>query len=205
MCRVLKFSIVTSLEKNEIVCLSGTHNHCIVVTKEGLVFTRGSNDCGQLGLGQINGISWFSTFTQVLSLRKRGIRAAYAGTGRSFFETCEGSILSCGRNYYGELLLSSGPSEDINKPSETIVNRDATFCIAKISICAFFSFIIKNISNKSYIIIIYYFKKYFKLEYKKGIVWDTFNTFLYIKLNKKFNYFFISHIILFRDGNSRLS
>ena len=135
---VLKFSIVTSLEKNEIVCLSGTHNHCIVVTKEGLVFARGSNDCGQLGLGQINGINLFSTFTQVLSLRKRCIRAAYAGTGRSFFETCEGSILSCGRNYYGELLLSSGPSEDINKPSETIVNRDATFCIAGNGISAIF-------------------------------------------------------------------
>ena len=123
----VQFSLVSELADEEIVCLSGTVDHFLAVSKEGRVFGRGSNDYGQLGLGE--GTGQISTFTLISSLERFVIRAAYAGFCHSLFETVEGKILSCGHNGFGELLLSSGPGENIYFPKETTITSGATFCI----------------------------------------------------------------------------
>ena len=125
---VLNFSIVSELSGQEIVCVSGTCDHFLAVSKEGRVFGRGSNEHGKLGLGK--GTESVSSFTEISLLRKYEIRAAYAGGDHSLFETREGKILS--RSYYdcAQLLLRIGPSDDVYAPTETTITSGAAFCIA---------------------------------------------------------------------------
>lgn len=54
---------------------------------------------------------------------------AYASSYHSLFKTASGKIFSCGYNIYSQLLLSSGPSNDILDITETIV-ENASLCIA---------------------------------------------------------------------------
>ena len=126
---VLRFSLVSELSGCKIVWVSGTRGHCLAVSKEGRVFGLGSNEDGRLGLGEET--ESVSSFTEISSLLGYEIRAAYAGFSHSLFETREGKILSCGSNFYGQLLLSSGPSkEKVYSPRETTITGGATFCIA---------------------------------------------------------------------------
>ena len=125
----LKFSEVFDLFGQEIVSVSGTREHFLAVSKEGRVFCRGSNDCGQLGLGK--GIKSVSSFTEISSLGGYKIRSASAGFWHSLFVTREGKVLSCGYNGYGELLLSSVPrDETVYTPTATTITSDTSFCIA---------------------------------------------------------------------------
>ena len=126
---VLKFSEVSELSGQKVVWLSGSHSHCLAVSSEGRVFGRGSNDYGELGFEQ--GRSEVPSFTEVSSLSGHKIRAAYAGCYHSLFENNEGKVLACGRNYYGQLLLKSGPSNEcFYSPAETTIKGGATFCVA---------------------------------------------------------------------------
>ena len=102
---VLNFSEVSELSDKQIVWLSGTENHCFAVTSEGRVFGRGSNGDGRLGFGE--GTSSVPSFTEISSLSSYKIRAAYAGSCHSLFETREGKILACGWTYYCQLLNCS--------------------------------------------------------------------------------------------------
>ena len=126
---VLKFSEVSELSGQKVVWLSGSCDHCLAVSSEGRVFGRGSNSHGQLGFEQ--GRSEVPSFTVISSLSGHEVRAAYAGFYHSLFETREGKVLACGWSYYGELLLSSGPSDEyVYSPAETTITGGATFCVA---------------------------------------------------------------------------
>ena len=125
----LKFSAVSELSDKRIVWLSGSYTHCLAVSSEGRVFGRGSNGNGELGVGK--GRSDVPSFTEISSLSGHKIRAAYAGCYHSLFETCEGRVLACGCNSYGQLLLRGDPSnENVYSPAETTITGDATFCVA---------------------------------------------------------------------------
>ena len=124
---VLNFSPVSELSGHEIICVSGTRNYFLAVSKEGRVFGCGSNEFGKLGLG--NETKLVSFFTEISSFGGLEIRAAYAGFSHSLFETRDGKILSCGYNINGQ-LLRSGPGECVYSPSETTINEGAAFCIA---------------------------------------------------------------------------
>ena len=50
--RIIKFSIVSDLSGQEIVCVSGTNKHFLTVSKGSGVFKCGSNEFSQLGLGE---------------------------------------------------------------------------------------------------------------------------------------------------------
>ena len=126
---VLNFSIVSELADHEIICVSGTYEHCLAVSKEGRVFACGSNEYGEIGLGER--IKSVSSFTEISSLRRYKIKAAYAGYCFSLFQTKNGKILACGRNYCGELLFSKEPNkiDSIYLPIETTIKEGACFCI----------------------------------------------------------------------------
>lgn len=125
---VLKFQAVRELAACEVRSVSGTKDHSFVVTKEGSVFGRGSNEYGQLGLGKE--VKSVSSFTEISSLDGYRIREAYAGYHHSLFVTIEGKILSCGPNNFGQLLLRNGTKKNVYLPSETFITEGATFCIA---------------------------------------------------------------------------
>ena len=106
---VLRFLPVSELSGYENVYLSGTLEHYMTFIKEGRVFGRGSNEYGKLGLNKKT--------KSISSLLGYEIKAA-------------GKILSFGSNCYGQLLLSSGPSEEkVYSPRETTITGGATFCI----------------------------------------------------------------------------
>ena len=133
----IKFKVDVNLFGKEIVCLSGTSNHCIAVTKEGRVFACSSNEYGQLGLYTKG--KFVKEFTEISSLKGYEIQEAYAGHYHSLFMTRDGKIFSCGNNKYGELLLNNGPTKkDIFSPRVTMVTEGATFCIAGNCISAVF-------------------------------------------------------------------
>lgn len=133
----LEFSEVTELNGIVITDISGTWFHCLALSKNGRVFGYGENYCGQLGLGKE--IGEVNKFREIDELKNHKISAVYAGGTHSLFRTSEGKVLACGCNFYGQLLLESGPSQDkIYYPIETIIDRDATFCIAGDSISIVF-------------------------------------------------------------------
>lgn len=123
------FSQISELNNKKIVDISGSFEHCFAVSEDGTVFCCGSNDFGQLGIGRKP--ANLKHFTEVSSLSKYQITAAYAGYSHSLFQTSSGMILACGGNICGELLLDSPPSEEkIYTPVETSIKSDAIFCIA---------------------------------------------------------------------------
>ena len=124
---LLNFSKSDSLSSEEIKNISGTSNYCLAVSKTGRVFGLGSNKCGQLGLSKET--LKFSSFTELSSLSKYEITAAFAGFYHSFFVTCEGKILSCGQNGRSQLLLNNSNSKEVYSPTETAITDNSPFFI----------------------------------------------------------------------------
>lgn len=125
--RSYNFSEVNELAGYEIVSLSGSHLHILAVTKEGRVFGRGSNFFCQLGFSKQK--EYYSFFTEISSLGEYKIKAAYAGHLHTLLMTSEGKILGIGCNGCGQ-FLSNKKGEMVYIPSETIIEKGATFCIA---------------------------------------------------------------------------
>lgn len=116
--------------------ISGYSEQCFSVCKDGCVFGIGSNLFGQLGKGK--GEIRYYKFTLISSLRDYKIVSAFTGGAHSLFVTNEGKVLGCGTNRYGQLFLSSGPSEkDIYTPQETTIT-DASFIVCGAGFTVFF-------------------------------------------------------------------
>lgn len=93
------------------------------------VFALGSNENGELGIGKSDSSS--QKFKPITSLQKYKIVSASAGFSHSLFLTSEGTVLACGKNDFGQLLLRSGRSDNCQfLPVETTVVSGASYCIA---------------------------------------------------------------------------
>lgn len=125
----ITFSEVVDLAGIKIVEISGSHHHCFAVSKDGVVYGRGSNKQGRLGLDtQIENVDKFTILT---TLKKYKICAAYAGYSHSLFLTFNGMVFACGDNYNGNLLIREKPSEDDSYlPTATVITSGASYCIA---------------------------------------------------------------------------
>ena len=133
----LSFAPVEELDNKEVIQISGTSDHCFAVCKNGQVFGYGSNSQGRLGIG--TDAFNVSEFIQILPLNEYKITFASAGWNHSLFITSEGKVLACGSNYCGQLFLNKNLQNDIfYLPVETMINEDATFCIAGNSLSAVF-------------------------------------------------------------------
>lgn len=122
------FSIVPELRQVEVICISGTCRHCLAVTSDGKVYSRGSNGYGEIGLGE--NYEEVETFTLIEALKAQKIVAAYAGYSHSLFRTDKGKILACGYNGFGQMLLNEPSYQNNYLPIETTIKSGATFCIA---------------------------------------------------------------------------
>lgn len=125
----LTFSDVKELDGIEISCISGTNEHVVAVSKDYRVFIRGSCGSGRLGLGTFVQ-KFVQKFTEIQELRKCNIVGAYAGAMHSLFRSSNGKIFACGYNGYGELFSDIDNVKSAYSPIETIISKDATFCIA---------------------------------------------------------------------------
>lgn len=125
----ISFQIVSELRGVKITSISGSYDHCFCVSAAGRVYGCGSNTYGQLGVNC--GRQHVSGFIQIMSFGKKKIREAFAGCSHSLFITSEGSVLACGSNEGGELLMYGEPSDQcVYIPKLTTVVRGAKFCIA---------------------------------------------------------------------------
>lgn len=132
----LIFEQIETFKNTKIINVSGTFEHCFVITEDGKVFGIGSNENGKLGIGKET--EKVNEFTEIKSLSKYKIKAAYAGWSHSLFQTENGKILACGSNTAGELLGPNTSRESIFIPVETTINEGANFCIAGKGLsCAF--------------------------------------------------------------------
>ena len=82
-----------------IIEVSGIHEHCLALSKEGKVFGYGKNFNGIMGFD--SDIEIISKFKEIPSLCKYKIKAAYAGVDHSLFLTDEDKVLHCGENDCG--------------------------------------------------------------------------------------------------------
>lgn len=123
------FKEIPELRSQNVVDISGTYKHFLVVTDDGKVFGQGDNLYGKLGFDKEN--EKIEKFTEIESLRAYKIVHAYAGDDHSLFQTESGKIIACGKNNFGQLLLENGPSDEcVYSPVETSIEKGATFCIA---------------------------------------------------------------------------
>ena len=97
----LSFSECIEFEGKMISEISGTYKHCLAVSQEGKAYSYGNNEFGQLGI-EINNTS---NFMEITSLSKYKIVSVSAGFNHSLFLTNEGTVIGCGSNEYGQLLL----------------------------------------------------------------------------------------------------
>lgn len=131
-------SEVEELKDERIVSLSGTWNHALAVTEDFRVFGQGSNEFGQLCNDPKE--KSFTEFVKISALNDQNIVSAYAGSYHSLFINSDGGVLSCGKNSNGELLLDDTDTDAICEPTETLIQKGATFCIAGCQIsCVFCS------------------------------------------------------------------
>lgn len=133
----LNFSEVKELNGIVAVNISGTFNHCLVVSNDGRVFGRGSNKCGKLGIGKE--IEEVNEFVQIEALKSVKICQAFAGKFHSLFLTDDGKVLACGSNDFGHLFCNDGITEySVFSPIETEIKENAKFCVAGDSLSAVF-------------------------------------------------------------------
>ncbi|KAK8857608.1 hypothetical protein M9Y10_016013 [Tritrichomonas musculus] len=124
------------LNETKIVNLSGTFQHSLVVTEDGRVLGLGTNKFGELGAGQA--VDGLDNFVEISALKSVKIKAAFAGSNHSLYQTCEGKILASGGSWCGE-LIGRGSSENCAfTPIETGIEKDAVFAIAGASLSVIF-------------------------------------------------------------------
>ena len=108
---VLTCKLVKKLEKHKIVQISAYEYSYLFLTEEGRVFAYGSNSYGNLCSKPYN------------------IKGIYIGWSYSLFQTSNGQIIACGSNK-GKLCLVDDEVKEYHHPVETIVKKDAVFCVA---------------------------------------------------------------------------
>ena len=125
----LNFAIIRELAKVEFVCVSGTSKHFLAVDVDGNVYSKGENECGQLGMKTKK--QFIEKFVMIDKFTDRKIVQVFAGADHSLFLDEIGRVYACGSNEKGQLMINEEPSENHYKqPVETVVKKGATFCIA---------------------------------------------------------------------------
>lgn len=115
-----------SFEGLKITNISGIdNNRCWVLSEEGRIFLYGFNE-------HYRQFCFFEFEKNILFYNYK-IIAVYDGCDYSMFQTDEGKIISCGSNNCGKLLINNQQTKvDIEKassPMETVITKDAKFCI----------------------------------------------------------------------------
>lgn len=96
-CQLAKISLPTDSKALQIVC---AESYILILTESGQVFARGSNRCGQLGLGHMMEVQ---DFTKIPFQSNIKIIRIFSGSERTYLVTNDKRLLVCGRNDYEQL------------------------------------------------------------------------------------------------------
>lgn len=101
---IQKPSLIKKLATMNIVQMSCGGNHCLAMTKNGEIYSWGSNAFGQLGIGTKG--NCISVPTRITALEWTPIRQLAAGGSHSAILTCTNVIYLWGKNEFGQLGLN---------------------------------------------------------------------------------------------------
>ena len=142
-----KFTQVTSNINNDVKQVVCGINFVYILKNDGTVWSCGCNNFGQLGLGTSGSSAVKTTFTQVTTsinndvkqISCGGLDVSY-GYDQVFILKNDGTVWSCGSNYYGQLGLGDTTDRSVFTQVTTNINND----VKQISCGGGQSFIFKN-------------------------------------------------------------
>ena len=120
---------------NNIKSIYCGYYHTFILENDGTLWGCGSNQFGQLGLGDTN---YRTAFTQVTT-NVDNIKSVYCGYERTFILKNDGTLWGCGNNIYGQLGLGDTTNRTIF--TQVITNAND---IKEIYCGASHTFILKN-------------------------------------------------------------
>ena len=108
------------IKRDMITALSCGDEHTAVVTSSGRIFTFGSNESGQLGLGHNNNVIKPSC---VKSIKPDRVRAVACGKGHTILATESAKLFGFGSNTEGQLGIGLKDVENCEHPLEIIIHQ----------------------------------------------------------------------------------
>ena len=141
------FTQVTTNINNDVKQVVCGINFVYILKNDGTVWSCGCNNFGQLGLGTSGSSAVKTTFTQVTTsinndvkqISCGGLDVSY-GYDQVFILKNDGTVWSCGSNYYGQLGLGDTTDRSVFTQVTTSINND----VKQISCGGGQSFIFKN-------------------------------------------------------------
>ena len=139
-----KFTQVTSNINNDVKQVVCGINFVYILKNDGTVWSCGCNNFGQLGLGNTTTKNKFTQVTtsinnDVKQISCGGLDVSY-GYDQVFILKNDGTVWSCGSNYYGQLGLGDTTDRSVFTQVTTNINND----VKQISCGGGQSFIFKN-------------------------------------------------------------
>ena len=106
------------IKRDQIIDLSCGDEHTAVVTSSGRLFTFGSNEYGQLGLGHYNNVLRPSC---VKCIKPDRVSAVACGKAHTIIATESGRLFAFGSNNEGQLGIGLKNQDSCNQPLEVII------------------------------------------------------------------------------------
>jgi len=115
------FTQVTTNINNDVKQIVCGNSYTFILKNDGSLWATGYNASGQLGLGNKDNTT---TFTQVTANVNNDVKQIVCGYFHTFILKNDGSIWSCGVNYYGGLGLNDTTSRNTFTQVTTNINND---------------------------------------------------------------------------------
>ena len=131
------FTQVTTNINNDVKQVSCGYLCTFIIKNDGSIWACGYNSNGQLGL---NDTTDRSTFTQVTTNINNDVKEVACGYSHTFIIKNDGSLWSCGYNYYGQLGLGDINTYKVFTQVTTNINND----IKQVECGTYHTFIVKN-------------------------------------------------------------
>lgn len=125
-------TIVPSLLGTFVTAVSCGSGHTIITTREGLVYSWGMGNHGQLGHGDALNVL---LPRQVMRLTGSSVRAVATGIAHSLFLLANGGVVGCGMNSFGALGIDTN-GEPVLSPKNIVIDDGASHKIEIVHISA---------------------------------------------------------------------
>ena len=133
------FTQVTTNINNDVKQIACGGLHTFILKNDGSLWSCGNNSSGRLGLGTSGSSANKTTFTKVTTNINNDVKQISCGGDHTFILKNDGSVWSCGYNYWGQLGLGN----DDNKSTFTQVTTNISD-VKQIACGGNHTFILKN-------------------------------------------------------------
>jgi alpha-tubulin suppressor-like RCC1 family protein len=132
-------TLIRRREIGQIMAISAGSIHSLILNSQGQVFSFGSDEEGQLGIGYEEESEYYPAPVRIRALEN--IIAISAGYDHSLFLNSQGQVYSCGGNEYGQL----GIGDDVDEQeTPTLIETSEIGKIIAIAAGSFFSLILNS-------------------------------------------------------------